>query len=322
MSSRVLLLSTSFPTDRDDSAGHFVLKEARDLKKRGHEVTVVAPNARSVPGIDVHPILIHSLTGTPGILARAKQRPHRLLQVPSLLAGLRRATLECPANHVIAHWLFPCAVPSCRHLTTSLEVVLHGSDVHLALRLPATWLRYLLRSHLPRRTHLRFVSAQLQQTFFNHVGTLPFSSSVRPSPLHVPCMDRALARKRLGLNNHALVAVIVGRLIKSKQVTRGLLHPALKQARWFVIGEGPERSNLERRHPDVFFTGHLPRKQTLQYIAAADWLVHPSEREGAPSVVREARALGVKVLTSDTGDLRQWAAQDREIHIHPEWSTS
>ena len=48
----------------------------------------------------------------------------------------------------------------------------------------------------------------------------------------------------------------------------------------------------------------------LRWIAAADVLVSASAHEGAPSVVREARALGVPVVAVSAGDLAQWAERD------------
>jgi len=60
----------------------------------------------------------------------------------------------------------------------------------------------------------------------------------------------------------------------------------------------------------VRFTGYLARGEALRWIAAADVLVSASAHEGAPSVVREARALGVPVVAVNAGDLAQWAKRD------------
>ncbi|HEX3855482.1 MAG TPA: glycosyltransferase, partial [Polyangiaceae bacterium] len=77
-----------------------------------------------------------------------------------------------------------------------------------------------------------------------------------------------------------------------------------------VVGDGPELETLRREFPAAHFTGRVARPEALTYIAAADVLASASAEEGAPSVVREARALGVKVVAVAAGDLAQWAKTD------------
>ena len=69
--------------------------------------------------------------------------------------------------------------------------------------------------------------------------------------------------------------------------------------------------------PTARFLGHLPRHEALAFIAAADRLIHTSESEGAPTVIREARSLGIPVLSTPTGDVARWAQTDPGIEILP-----
>jgi glycosyltransferase involved in cell wall biosynthesis len=86
-----------------------------------------------------------------------------------------------------------------------------------------------------------------------------------------------------------------------------------------VIGDGPERAALEKRAAPlgarVRFTGALPRREALAWVAAADALLHPSGVEAAPTVVREARALGTRVVACDAGDVRAWSHDDAGIQM-------
>jgi teichuronic acid biosynthesis glycosyltransferase TuaC len=88
---------------------------------------------------------------------------------------------------------------------------------------------------------------------------------------------------------------------------------ALGGASTIVVGDGPELAPLSARFPKVRFTGRLPRSEALCFIAAADVLVSASALEGAPTVVREARALGVPVVAVAAGDLATWAQTDPGI---------
>ena len=86
-------------------------------------------------------------------------------------------------------------------------------------------------------------------------------------------------------------------------------------AKVVVCGDGPERQRLERGFPKVHFLGQVPRKRALEWMAASDVVLSASLEEGAPTVVREARALGVPVVTADTGDVTSWAKRDTGIFV-------
>jgi glycosyltransferase involved in cell wall biosynthesis len=112
---------------------------------------------------------------------------------------------------------------------------------------------------------------------------------------------------------------LCGRLIPSKRFELGLECISAVGASAVVIGDGPERGSLESRARrlglDARFVGQLPRPAALGALRRADVLLHPSRAEGAPTVVREARALGLAVVCSDAGDLLRWAADDAGIVV-------
>ena len=67
--------------------------------------------------------------------------------------------------------------------------------------------------------------------------------------------------------------------------------------------------------PEATFVGQLPRAVALEWLAAADVLVSASREEGAPTVVREARALDVPVVARASGDLELWSREDPELFV-------
>ncbi|HEX6765805.1 MAG TPA: glycosyltransferase, partial [Polyangiaceae bacterium] len=89
-----------------------------------------------------------------------------------------------------------------------------------------------------------------------------------------------------------------------------------------VVGDGPERATLERDFPHARFVGLLGRERALLWLAAADALLVASRDEGAPSVVREARALGTPVVALEAGDLREWQRSDPGLFVVPTPSAS
>lgn len=73
-----------------------------------------------------------------------------------------------------------------------------------------------------------------------------------------------------------------------------------------LVGDGPERPNLEQRVRDsgcanrVHFAGVLPSSQVRARIAQADALVLPSRWDGWGMVVNEALSVGVPAIVSDS----------------------
>ena len=62
-----------------------------------------------------------------------------------------------------------------------------------------------------------------------------------------------------------------------------------------VVGDGPARAALERRHPDVHFAGMRLGEDLVRHICAADCMVFPSRTDTLGLVLMEAMACGVPV---------------------------
>lgn len=352
--SEIVVVTTSYPEHADDAQGHFVAAEVRRLcADASTRVTVLAPGHARRPLAREHVVSLGgaSAFGFPGALARLRQAPWRAAAAAEFVA---RAMIwlgrHPPPRRLIAHFLLPCGIPiatraipiaKAKHridqadqpstirgqaiATQGLEIVAHGSDARLFAQLAgrsprvAAWLgAELARSG----AELRFVSNELRELV---LATLPPASRdlLAPRSRVEPCAidvtdvpTRAHARAQLGLEPYAPVAVIVARLVPAKRVDVALSAcrrvPGLRAV---VIGDGPARPELARRFPEARFVGHVPRPLALTYLAAADALVSASLHEGAPSIVREARALGTPVVCLPAGDLEQWARTDPGIHV-------
>lgn len=320
-------MTTSYPEHQDDAQGHFVAAEVRRLAETA-DVTVLAPGAaRTALGRErVVSLGGSSAFGFPGALPRLRQAPWRSVAaarfVVNALGWLRRAA---PPRQLIAHFLLPCGVPIAtrgrRDASTQLEVVVHGSDAQLFAALPVV--RGAVSCELARSgASLRFVSSELKALVLGCLGRrqramLEPRSRVEPCLIQVPDrLSRQRARAQLGLAQDARVAVIVARLVPGKRVAVAL--EACRRVaglQSIVVGDGPERARLQAQFPQALFVGHVERPRALSYLAAADALVSASLREGAPTVVREARALGTPVVCLEAGDLRRWAEADAGIHV-------
>jgi glycosyltransferase involved in cell wall biosynthesis len=129
---------------------------------------------------------------------------------------------------------------------------------------------------------------------------------VRAATVEMPDVTDAVARTRRTLAG-ARVAVSVGRLVRSKRVDRAIEYVAGSREvdALVVVGDGPERGRLEAlaraRNIDARFVGAVAREEALAWIGAAAFVVFASEEEGASTVLREAEALGTRVVVVNAG---------------------
>ena len=277
----------------------------------------------------MHPAGGSSLFGFPGAIARASQNPLRLAGAAAFARGARRRLRElAPFDRAVAHWMVPCAWPLLARTEVPLDVVVHGADARLLLRAPSAARGAIVASLLDRGARFQLVAAHLLEELATSLpGSLARrfheASRVEPAPIDVPDVDDAAAtlRASLELRDDERLVVCVGRFVAGKRFDLAVtaatsITPA---ARLVLVGDGPERARLEAlcssHGARAIVTGVLPRLDALAWIAAADVLLHPSADEGAPTVVREARALGTPVVACAAGDLVRWAQLDPGIVI-------
>lgn len=285
-----LIVTSSWPRTRDEIAGTFVRADA--LARPGRVIAAIpAGPGEARGGVELCELPHLGLLGSPGAAARAIAAPHRILGLfpfALAIASLPRA------DRAVAHWLFPSGA-IVRALYDDAELIAHGADARLLEGLPraisARFLRYLGR--------VRSVSSPLAARLLAIEPSLRID--VAPLPIS---FDRAQARDRgaslrarFGSNLH----VVAARLIAAKRIERAVEHAAARRGRLVLVGDGPARARLlvrARTHKvDVISPGAVAHEEALGWIAAAQVVLAPLARgEGAPTVIREAEALGVPTV--------------------------
>lgn len=89
------------------------------------------------------------------------------------------------------------------------------------------------------------------------------------------------------------IMMYVGRVAVEKNIEAFLNvdHPGTK----VVVGDGPQRHTLQKKHPEVVFVGAKKGEELAQHYAAADVFVFPSLTDTFGLVMLEALASGVPV---------------------------
>jgi glycosyltransferase involved in cell wall biosynthesis len=98
-------------------------------------------------------------------------------------------------------------------------------------------------------------------------------------------------------------ALFVGSLVARKgiqDVLQAFQSPLLKDTELWIVGSGP-LDHREGSPPNVKWLGRLNRSQLIAKMSKAWCLVLPTRADTSPNVVKEARVIGLPVVTTPCG---------------------
>ena len=267
---KVTVLTTSYPRTREDVVGRFVADAVEHVRRRGVEVEVVSPLVFRHYGIAY---------GS-GIAGNLRRRPARVLLVPLMLRGLRRAARRASrdADLVHAHWL-PLGGIAMR-LGRPFVVQLWGTDVELGRRAP--W----LARRILRRARLTLCASNALADAARELG----AGEVRVigSGVEVP--------PTVGEEATPPEVLYAGRLSAEKGIL-DLLAAADDGMKLTIAGDGP----LRERVPGAL--GFVPHDELGPLYDRAAVVAVPSRREGFGVACAEAMAHGRPVVAAAVGGL-------------------
>lgn len=94
--------------------------------------------------------------------------------------------------------------------------------------------------------------------------------------------------------------------------------PALRHVRLYIAGSGHLRAELEAHcTPNIHWVGILQRPELQQRLASAWCLIHPTLADSSPNIVKEARVIGLPVITTCEGGQTQYVTEGQSGHIIP-----
>jgi glycosyltransferase involved in cell wall biosynthesis len=168
------------------------------------------------------------------------------------------------------------------------------------------------------RSDLRAAGVAERRISLRHNFVLPF---IAPADWEVEAL-----RARLGIPPGATVMLAVGRLSREKGHADLLEALALLKSpepvpdfRLVIVGEGPERANLERQRRALGLDGVvlLPGQQAdvRPFYGLAGLVVLPSHSEGSPNVLLEAMSAGLPTVATNAGGIVEIAADGQTAVI-------
>ncbi len=310
---KIAIVSETFPPEVNGVAMTFGVI-ARELGRRGHEVTIYRPERADLPPPEAE--LHYRQVPMPGMNIPG----YSLLRLGWPAWGkLRRAWRQHRPDlvHVVTEGpLGASAVTVARQLaipvTSSFHTNFHaytGNYGFAALqRLVLGWLR---RVH--NRTARTFaptdeLCAELSKQGFDHMTLL---SRGIDTACFAPAKRCDGLRAEWGVKPGDRVVLHVGRMAPEKNYDLLFkIYAAMRAAdprlKFVLAGDGPLREQLVADHPECRFAGFYSREEIGRYYASADIYIHASLTETFGNVVTEAMASGLAVASFDYAAGRQF----------------
>jgi glycosyltransferase involved in cell wall biosynthesis len=289
-----------------------ILTEAQGMIARGHELTLLCPPEAP----------IYTAAADYGVPAQALPIARKSWRG---VAAMRRWLHAHPGVGLVnTHsstdsWLVALACASLRHAPPIVRTR-HVSST-ISDNRPTRWLYGRAARHVVTTGE----ALRLQLHRDNHLPLTHLTSV--PTGIDLERFapgDKAAARSALGLDPDGFYVGIVGTLRSWKghtyllEALQILLpdHPSLNL---LIVGDGPQRENLEKKLADLGLTDRVSlvgqRKDVPQWLQALDLFTLPSYgEEGVPQAIMQAMACGLPVVSTTVGAIGE-AVVDGETGI-------
>lgn len=332
----ILVTSTTFPRWKNDTEPNFVFVLSRLLASHGHKVVALAPHFYKAKKHEVmgnvriyrfsyfFPYRLQKVCYEGGIFANLKRHRIAIIQLPLLVAfeffNIIRMIKKEKIDAIHAHWTLPQGFLAylCKKMFGIPYVVTaHAGDV---FPLKSRFFRFM--SHLAVKNS-DFCTANSSYTK-KELEKISKGNSIKIIPMGVDLKlfshnsKSPNLRRKFGVKKELILSV--GRLVEKKGIAYLII--AMKrvikkfpQARLVIVGDGPERNNLEllakelNLNENVVFTGKIENKHLPEYYASADLFAGPSivtesgDTEGLGVVFLEALASGTCAIGSSVGGI-------------------
>lgn len=296
---RVAIVTESF-LPQVNGVTNSVVRVLETLKQREHEAIVIAPTAVSERhlGFEVHttaalPVLQFPVAVPGPLISRALEdfRPDVIHVAAPFLLGAQAmswanknrvpavAIYQTDVAGYLARYNLSFAKPVMERLVSSIHSL---ATINLAPTPQGA-------------AYLSSIGVANVRVWGRGVDTDLFSPELRGDS-----QTQALRASLAGPDE--LLVGFVGRLAAEKQVHRMQELIDIPGLRFLVVGDGPERQNLEQLLGErVHFTGSLSGLELARAYAALDVFVHFGTEETFGQTIQEAQATGLPVVAPASG---------------------
>ncbi|HYW93534.1 MAG TPA: glycosyltransferase family 1 protein [Gammaproteobacteria bacterium] len=299
---RVALVSETWPPEINGVAAT-VSRFARDLRCRGHAVSVVRPRPEQyapgepddtlTPGLGIpfYPGLRLGLASPAALARRWRERRPDVVYVATQ-GPLGAAALGAAAR---------LAIPVVAGFHTNFHDYSRHYGFGWLAPAASAWLRRFHRRAWCTVAPTPALAEALGRQGFGRVQVIGRGVD---TALFSPARRSTAMRRAWGVTGDRLVVLHVGRLAPEKNLGLALeawrnIRQLRPGARFVVVGDGPLLGSLRQREPGILFAGARRGRDLAACYASADMFLFPSRHETFGNVTIEALASGLGVVAFD-----------------------
>lgn len=300
---RVVIIAESF-LPRVNGVSGSVIRTPRHLLSQGHHVEIIAPSPspRETPdGVRVHSVRSFSVPGMGIDVGYACTSTIR-----DILRHVRPDVVHLASPLVLGYQALRAATMECIPTVAVFQTDISGFARHYRL----TGLGGLSDAVL-RRIHaeadLTLVPSTASREYLQTLGVRRLAiwgRGVDADQFDPRRRSPELRTRWLRSQPDRVLVGYVGRLAPEKRVAALRAFRKDPRVRLVIIGDGPQRVELEKVLTGAHFTGMLRGSDLGTAMASLDILVAPGERETFCQVVQEGMASGLPVVAPDIGGPR------------------
>jgi phosphatidylinositol alpha 1,6-mannosyltransferase len=303
---RVAIVAESF-LPNVNGVTNSVLRVIEHLRRTGHEVLVIAPDApngqppaaRVHDGVRVHRVpskMFPKVTSLPLGVPRPR--------MVGVLRGFGPDIVHLASPALLGYGGLLAArhldVPTVAVFQTDVAGFAQSYGVGVMSRAAWAWTRHL---HGKADRTLAPSTSAMENLVAHHVPRVHHWGRGVDVTGFVPSARDDVLRSRWSPSGKPIVG-FVGRLAPEKHVERLAVLARREDLQLVIVGDGVDRPKLESVMPSTIFTGALYGTELAAAYASMDVFVHAGEHETFCQTVQEAMASGVPVIAPNAGGPR------------------
>ena len=299
-----------------------VLRVLEHLRRHGHEALVIAPSAKEGQEEITH-YLGHRIARVPVVDVPGVNSLPIGVPLPRVLTEMRN--FQPDVVHLASPFVLGAAGAAAAKTLGLPCVAVYQTDVagfannyNMALLSKAAWqvTRALHNSCTMTLAPSSVTIKELQEHGVHDVfhwgrgvDTLRFNPAKRSMDLRASWLDAGRSKRAVlhgtqvdsFTEGNVTIVGFVGRLAAEKSVERLAVLDDRPDIQLVIVGDGPERAELEKLMPTAVFTGGMYGEDLPQAFASLDIFVHAGQFETFCQAIQEAQASGVATIGPRAG---------------------
>ncbi len=326
---RLLLIASTYPSAQNKGRGAFVYNLVQQLVDLGNEVTVIAPERKSILKLfsnsnidlsfeDKATVYRPSFTSISSINFGIFNT--RILTLKNFVKSARRALKNSgfKPDLIYGHFMIPAGFASVQiasELNIPSCIAIGESEICDVLK---TFSKSFFSSLLNKSNAIISVS-EVNSMFVKEVAGDAAKNKILLAPnginqdLFKP-LDKISSRKKLGLPGDDFIISFTGYFIDRKGPLRvlGAINK-LPNVKGVFLGSGDQVPKGEK----VLFCGKVKNTEVPIWLSASDVFVLPTRSEGSSNAIAEAMGCGLPIISSDIPEVRCQVTDENAILVNP-----